>query len=110
MDNTTKCGLFFLGGLVVGALGAVAITRGELRIKPLASDLVSGGLELRDKLMAGVESVREDIEDVVAEAQVKNMARREAREAAQTQAAAPVSREDAPAGAEAAPAACSPAA
>lgn len=44
MNNTTKYGLFFLGGVVVGALGAVAITRGKLNVKPLAADLLSTGL------------------------------------------------------------------
>ncbi len=83
MDNTTKYGLFFLGGLVVGALGAMAVTRGKLEIKPLAADLISGGMELRDKVMAGVESVKEDIEDVVAEAQVKAEERRQSQEAKQ---------------------------
>lgn len=83
MDNTTKYGLFFLGGLAVGALGAMAVTRGKLEIKPLAADLISGGMELRDKVMAGVESVKEDIEDVVAEAQVKAEERRQSQEAKQ---------------------------
>ena len=83
MDNTTKYGLFFFGGLVVGALGAMAVTRGKLEIKPLAADLISGGMELRDKVMAGVESVKEDIEDVVAEAQVKAQERRQSQEAKQ---------------------------
>lgn len=65
MNNTTKYGLFFLGGVVVGALGAVAITRGKLNVKPLAADLLSTGLDLRDKVMAGVEGVKEDLADVM---------------------------------------------
>lgn len=98
MENTTKYGLFFLGGLVVGALGAMAVTRGKLEIKPLATDLISGGMELRDKVMAGVESVKEDLEDVVAEAQVKAQERRqsqEAKQAAQSVAAADLARSEA---------------
>lgn len=90
MNNTTKYGLIFLGGVVVGALGAVAVTRGKLQVKPLAADLISGGMELRDKIMAGVEGVREDIEDVVAEAQVKSAQRKQAAEAAETAQAAEV--------------------
>ena len=34
MNETTKYGLFFLGGVVLGALGAVAVTRGKLDVKP----------------------------------------------------------------------------
>lgn len=94
MNETTKYGLIFLGGLVVGALGAVAISRGKLNVKPLASELLSGGMDLRDKIMSGVEGVKEDIEDVVAEAQVKSAERRQAKEAAE---AAEVAKEAAPA-------------
>lgn len=83
MNDATKYGLVFLGGLVLGALGAVAVTRGKLDLKPMASDLLSGGMELKDKLMAGVEGVKEDIEDVVAEAQIKAEQRKQAQEAAQ---------------------------
>lgn len=71
MNETTKYGLAFLGGVLVGALGAVAITRGKLDVKPLAADLLAGGMNLRDKAMNAVESVKEDLADVVAEAQVK---------------------------------------
>ena len=81
MNNTTKYGLFFLGGVVVGALGAVAITRGKLNVKPLAADLLSTGLDLRDKVMAGVEGVKEDLADVMAEAEVKSQERKLAKEA-----------------------------
>ena len=68
MNNTTKYGLFFLGGVVVGALGAVAITRGKLNVKPLAADLLSTGL-------------KEDLADVMAEAEVKSQERKLAKEA-----------------------------
>lgn len=81
MNNTTKYGLFFLGGVVVGALGAVAITRGKLNVKPLAADLLSTGLDLRDKVMASVEGVKEDLADVMAEAEVKSQERKLAKEA-----------------------------
>lgn len=83
MNETTKYGLIFLGGLVVGALGAVAVSRGKLNVKPLASELLSGGMQLRDKIMSGVEGVKEDLEDVVAEAQVKAAERRQAKEVAE---------------------------
>lgn len=80
MNQTTKYGLFFVGGLVVGALGAVALTKGDLRVKPLASNLLSSGIDLKDKILASVEGVKEDLADVVAEAQVKSQERKEAKE------------------------------
>ena len=47
MNETTKYGLFFVGGVIVGALGAVALTRGKLDVKPLATNLLSSGMEKR---------------------------------------------------------------
>lgn len=89
MNETTKYGLFFLGGVVLGALGAVAVTRGKTDLKPLATDLLAQGLQLKDKALGAVESVREDLADAVAEAQVKNQemkAQAEAAAAAATEA------------------------
>lgn len=85
MNQNVKYGLFFLGGVALGALGAVVVTRGKLDVKPLATNLLSSGIDLREKALAAVESVKEDIADVVAEAQVKSQ---EKREAAAAQAAA----------------------
>ena len=72
MNETTKYGLFFLGGVVLGALGAMAVTRGKLDVKPLATDLLSAGIDLKEKALSAVESAKEDIADAVAEAQVKS--------------------------------------
>ena len=82
MNETTKYGLIFAGGVIVGALGAVALTRGKLDVKPLATNLLSAGMGLRDKVLAGVDGVREDIADVMAEAEVKVQEKRAAKEAA----------------------------
>ena len=85
MNNYTKYGLIFLGGVALGALGAMAISRGRVQgVKPLATDLVAGGIALRDKLMSVAEGVKEDIEDVVAEAQLKNQEKKAAQEAQET--------------------------
>ena len=88
MNETTKYGLFFLGGVVLGALGAVAVTRGKLDVKPLATDLLSAGIDLKEKALSAVESAKEDIADAVAEAQVKSQekkARAEEAEAAKVE-------------------------
>ncbi len=82
MNNYTKYGLIFLGGVALGALGAMAVSRGRVQgVKPLATDLVAGGIALRDKVMAVAEGVKEDLEDVVAEAQLKNQKKKAAQEA-----------------------------
>ena len=44
MNEGMKCGLWFLGGVTLGVLGAVAVSRGKLDFKPLATDLLSRGM------------------------------------------------------------------
>lgn len=79
INQTTKYGLIFVGGVVLGALGAVAVAKGKKfeGVKPLASSLLSAGLDVKEKVLAGVEGVKEDLADVVAEAEAKSQARRE---------------------------------
>ena len=76
MNENLKYGLFFLGGAALGAIGAVAVSRGKLDLKPFAAELVSRGLDMRDALLAKAETVRENMEDVVAEAQAVSEQRR----------------------------------
>lgn len=68
MNNGLKYGLFFLGGLALGVVGTVAVTRGKLDLTPLATDLVSRGMDMKDAIMSKVEAVKEDMEDLAAEA------------------------------------------
>ena len=68
LNQATKYGLFFVGGIAVGALGMALVSRGKLNIKPLATDLLASGIDLRDKALAAVDGVKEDLADVVAEA------------------------------------------
>ena len=41
MNENLKYGLFFLGGAALGAIGAVAVSRGKLDLKPFAAELVT---------------------------------------------------------------------
>lgn len=68
MNSGIKFGLFFLGGIALGALGAVALSKGKLNLKPVAADLISRGMDVKDALMSKVEAVKEDMEDLAAEA------------------------------------------
>lgn len=76
MNENLKYGLFFLGGVALGAVGAVAVSRGKLDIKPFATELMSRGLDVKDALLAKAEAVREDMEDMVAEAHAVSEQRR----------------------------------
>ena len=68
MNNGWKYALWFVGGVVVGAVGAVAVSRGKVNFKPLATDLLSRGIDVKDALMSKVEALKEDVEDLTAEA------------------------------------------
>ena len=71
MNSVFKYGLVFLGGLVVGALGTAAAKRGSLNLKPLATDLISRGMDVKDALLSKMEAVKEDMQDLAAEARAK---------------------------------------
>jgi len=76
MNTNLKYGLFFLGGIALGAIGACAVSRGKLDLKPLATDLISRGLEVKDAVLAKADAVREDVEDMMAEARAASEQRK----------------------------------
>lgn len=78
MDSSVKYGLFFLGGLVAGVAGTVIVSKNGTTIKPLLAEALSRGIELKDAVMTKVEIVKENVEDVVAEAQQVAEERKEA--------------------------------
>ena len=80
MNENMKYGLFFLGGLALGAIGAVS--KGKLDLKPIAADLLSRGMDVKDAVLAKVETVKENMDDMVAEARHAAEQRREAKEEA----------------------------
>lgn len=80
MNENLKYGLYFLGGLAVGALGTVAVSRGGVNLKPVATQLISHGLDMKDAVLGKVETVKEGMEDLVAEAQYASEQRKEQRE------------------------------
>ncbi|RRD69360.1 MULTISPECIES: hypothetical protein [unclassified Desulfovibrio] len=78
MNDGWKCALWFVGGL---AVGAVAASRGKLDFRPLAADLVSRGMDVKDALLNKMEALKEDVEDLAAEARLTSDKRKAAQEA-----------------------------
>ena len=85
MNRGIKFGLFFLGGIALGARGAVALSKGKLNLKPVAADLISRGMDVKDALMSKVEAVKEDMEDLAAEARQASEKRKAAKESQETE-------------------------
>lgn len=69
MNTNSKGALLFVGGAALGALAVYALTRGDSSLKPLLADVMAGGLNLKDKLMGVVDQAKENMEDLMAEAE-----------------------------------------
>ena len=79
MNDGLRFGLYFLGGMVVGVLGAVAVSRGKLDVRPVAADLLSRGIDVKDAFMGKVDALKEGMEDLAAEARQASEKRKEAK-------------------------------
>ncbi|MEG6506596.1 hypothetical protein ACR4XJ_09430 [Nitratidesulfovibrio sp. D1] len=88
MNENLKYGLYFVGGVALGALGAVMLGRGKFDIRPAMADLLSHGFDLKEKASAYAETVREHVEDIVAEAEHVHKQRKDTAETATPEAAA----------------------
>ena len=86
LNTNLKYGLFFLGGAALGAIGAVAVSRGKLDLKPFAAEVISRGLDAKEALLAKTDCVREGMEDVVAEARAVSAQRKTAKAAEEAEA------------------------
>ncbi|MDE7371570.1 MAG: hypothetical protein K2N07_07505 [Desulfovibrio sp.] len=71
MSDGTKLLLTFLGGAIAGAAGLAALNRNKLdfgHMKPLMTGLMSKSMVMKDAGMSRMETMKEDLEDMAAEA------------------------------------------
>ncbi len=78
--KTSQIVLTFLGGVALGAATASVVSRGKLR--PCAAKGLSFTYDLKDKIVAGIETIKEDCDDLVAEAKEQAELRKVQRKAA----------------------------
>jgi hypothetical protein len=69
MESNSKGALLFIGGAALGALAVYALTKGSPSLKPFLADVMAGGLDLKDKLLGLMDQAKENIEDLMAEAE-----------------------------------------
>ena len=81
MNNGLKYALIFLGGALFGGLAQSALRRSNINLKPMAADLLSRGMDVKDAVKSKVEAVKEDFEDLAAEARQASDQRKEAKKA-----------------------------
>lgn len=71
MGDAGKLALAFLGGAAAGAAALVLLNRGKLDfdyLKPLAGELLNRGMDIRDSLVEKMDALKEDLEELAAEA------------------------------------------
>ncbi|MHC1711504.1 MAG: hypothetical protein AB9872_05050 [Solidesulfovibrio sp.] len=86
MNEYVKSGLFFAAGAALGALTAVALGKDKFSVRPAMADLLSHGMDLKEKTASVLERAKENIEDLMAEAKQAKESR-EGKDAAQAVAA-----------------------
>ncbi len=64
----SKRRLWFMAGGALGALAAIGIGKMSKKIRPSVVGVTKEGLAFKEWLIANYETVKEDIEDIVAEA------------------------------------------
>ena len=84
MSGGAKIFWSFLGGAIAGAAGLAYLNRNRLDfsyLKPIATDYMAKGLNLKYQMMRKISAVKEDFEDMAAEARdrvnLENMTRDE---------------------------------
>jgi hypothetical protein len=75
MNGSLKNGLFLVAGVAIGALGAMALIKGKFSIRPAVTDLLSHGMDLKEKTTSVLERAKENIENLVTEAKQAKEAR-----------------------------------
>ncbi len=82
MNGLWKFGLVFLGGLILGSVAKKAATCEGFR--PVASNLLSKGMDAKECVMSKVEILKENVQDFVAEAQSASEKRKASNEQAKS--------------------------
>jgi nanoRNase/pAp phosphatase (c-di-AMP/oligoRNAs hydrolase) len=76
IGNFWKYGLAVGAGVAIGAIGAMMFSRGNVDLKKCASTLLSHGMDLKDKASEMMETAKENLDDLAAEARSEQSARR----------------------------------
>lgn len=63
-----KYGLAVGAGVAIGAVGAILLSRGTIDVKKTCATLLSHGMDLKDKAATLVETAKENMDDLAAEA------------------------------------------
>lgn len=77
MNESTQNLLIFLGGVAVGSLAVLALSKNKDGLRPALTDLTAGAFDLRDKAAGAFQRTREDLGDFLAEVEHARAAKAE---------------------------------
>ena len=66
--NYWKYGLALGAGVAIGAVGAVLLSRGSIDLKKTCATLLSHGMDMKEKAATFMETAKENLDDIAAEA------------------------------------------
>lgn len=75
-NNYWKYGLALGAGVAIGAVGAVLLSRGKIDLKKTAATILSHGMDLKEQAASMMETTKENLEDITAEAKHEQELRR----------------------------------
>ena len=75
--STMKYGVAIGVGIAIGALGVMLVKRDKTTVRGFATDVLSHGLDFKEKAATFMEGAKEAVSDMVAEAQAKQKERAE---------------------------------
>ncbi len=78
MGSSMKYGVAIGVGIAIGALGALLVKKDKTTIRGFATDVISQGIDFKEKAMTLVEGAKEAMSDLVAEAAEKQKQREKA--------------------------------
>lgn len=68
LNSYWKYGLVLGAGVALGAAGAILLSRSNIDLKKTAATLLSHGMDIKDKAATLVETAKENMDDLTAEA------------------------------------------
>ena len=75
IGSSMKYGVAIGVGIAIGALGVLLLKRDKTSIRGFATEVISQGLDFKDKAMTMMEGAKEAMSDLVAEAKQKQQER-----------------------------------
>ncbi len=68
MNGFVRLAFVFIGGVIIGAVGSSVASRHN-GMRPMAVDVLSKGMDVRDALLDKAENIKENVEGFVSKAQ-----------------------------------------